>query len=86
MADRRRPNYAIEIERLNIDNMNLEVNLRKTDFRKMEIAQELLNLDESKKSIYDLMANNKEKIAEMEKLSKGVVEETTSGKVEEKSV
>lgn len=67
MADRRRPNYDIEIERLRIDIMNLEVNLRKVDFRKMEIAQELLNLDESKISINNLIENNREKIAEMEK-------------------
>ena len=69
MADRRRPNYAIEIERLLIDNMNLEVNLRKADFRKMEIDQEILNLEESKVSTRNLIKNNTEKIAEMKQLA-----------------
>ena len=79
MADRRRPNYAIEIERLLIDNMNLEVNLRKADFRKMEIEQEVLNLDDSKVSTNNLMKNNLEKIAEMKKLAKNKEEEDKNG-------
>jgi len=70
-------NYDIEIERLNIDIMNLEVNKRKADFRKMQIAQELLNLDESKIKVDELIKSNREKIVEVEKLRKTPVEETT---------
>ena len=79
MADRRRPNYAIEIERLLIDNMNLEVNLRKADFRKMEIDQEILNLEESKVSTRNLIKNNTEKIAEMKQLAENKEEEDKNG-------
>ena len=79
MADRRRPNYAIEIERLLIDNMNLEVNLRKADFRKMEIDQEVLNLEESKVSTRNLIKNNTEKIAEMKQLAENKEEEDKNG-------
>jgi len=68
-------NYTIEIERLNIDIMNLEVNLRKADFRKMQIEQELSNLDESKDSVRELIKSNKVKIGEMEKLIAAPVEE-----------
>ena len=68
-------NYVIEIERLNIDIMNLEVNKRKADFRKMQIEQEILTLDASKVSIDELIKNNRVKIGEMEKLIAAPVEE-----------
>lgn len=82
MADRRRPNYAIEVERLLIDNMNLEVNLRKADFRKMEIDQEILNLEDSKISTRDLLKNNLEKIAVMKKLAESNKKEEEKEKEE----
>lgn len=79
MADRPGPNYVIEVERLKIDNMNLEVNLRKADFRKLEIDEELRRLDLGKESTRNLISENNGKIKEYGKLLKELSESKTKG-------
>ena len=59
-------NRELEIERLSIDVMNLEVNLRKADFRKLEMVDEMKRIDISKIGTQELIESNTEKIKELE--------------------
>jgi len=61
-------NRELEIERLSIDIMNLEVNLRKADYRKLEMLDEMKRIDVGKIATQELIDSNAEKILEYEKV------------------
>lgn len=62
MADKK-PNFELELKRLEIDTKQLGLNLEKVDLRKMELDEEKRRLDIGKESTLESIKENKKRIS-----------------------